>query len=110
VLGLVCGLACWIVSRHPGLIGLEEWFQDASFVNRGERDSAARVVVGLDDTSHAEVPEPLAWISPRLAEVDACLKGREAAAIGLDLTVPEELDDFPGPEGGGAGAGRRAGG
>jgi adenylate cyclase len=99
-IGLVCGLACWIVSRHPVLLGLEEWFQDANFVNRGVRDSESRVVVvGLDDNSLAEFPEPLAYISPRLGEVVTYLKGRGAEAIGLDLTVPEELDDFSGLKG-----------
>jgi adenylate cyclase len=82
------------------LLGLEEWFQDANFVNRGARDTDARVIiVGLDDVSLSEFPEPLAYISPRLAEVVDYLERQGAAAIGIDLMVPEELDDFPGLKG-----------
>ena len=98
-IGVVCGLACWLVSLHPVLRGLEEWCQDACFVYRGVRPSASRdhiVIVSLDDASVAELSKPLAFASPELAEVVDYLSGRQAAAIGLDVMVPEELDRFPG--------------
>ncbi len=81
---------------HPVLGGLEEWFQDGCFVNRGNRRSEARVViVQLDDASLAEIHKPLAFISDDLSRVIDDLHRRGAAAIGLDLMIPEDLDNFP---------------
>ncbi len=98
-LGLLCGLLCWMVSLHPLIRGLEEWFQDGCFVNRGNRRSDTRVVVvQLDDASLAELPKPLVFLSPELSEVVEDLSRRGASAIGLDLMIPEDLDHFPGLE------------
>jgi adenylate cyclase len=100
VIGLFCALTGLAATRHPGLRGLEEWFQDGCFVNRGGRHSTARVVVvQLDDASLAELPKPLAFISPELSEVVEDLARRGAAAIGLDLMISEDLDKFPGLDG-----------
>ena len=100
LIGALCGLASWLITLHPFFQGLEEWCQDACFAYRGRRDSAARVIlVGIDDATLAELPKPLAFASPELAEVVAYLASRRAAAIGLDVVVPEDLDDFPGLKG-----------
>ena len=99
-LGLLCGLACLLVAFHPVLRGLEEWLQDGCFANRGNRHSDARVVVvRIDDASLAELPKPLAFLSPELSEIVDYLDNRGAAAIGLDMMIPEDLDKFPGLEG-----------
>src|SRR5262249_29307343 len=85
LVGALCGLAAWAVAQQPLLRGLEDWLQDASFAWRGARPSATKVVVvGIDDTTLAGLPKPLAALSPELAAVVTYLKGRGAAAIGLD--------------------------
>jgi len=99
-IGLLCSLTALLAMHHPVLKGLEEWFQDSCFVNRGSRRSEARVVVvQLDDASLAELPKPLAFLSPELSEVVEDLARRGAGAIGLDLMIPEDLENFPGLEG-----------
>jgi class 3 adenylate cyclase/CHASE2 domain-containing sensor protein len=98
--GLACGLLGWAVAAQPAARGLEEWFQDAAFVDRGARVTATRlVVVGLDDASLRDLPKPMAFASPELAEVVEFLDRQGAAAVGIDVLVPEDLDTFPGLEG-----------
>ena len=66
-------------------------------VLRLPRRSSSRselVVVGLDDVSLRELPKPLVAISPELAEVVGDLDRRGAAAIGLDILVPDALDGY----------------
>jgi CHASE2 domain-containing sensor protein len=97
LIGALCGLASWLIALHPFFQGLEEWCQDACFSYRGRRDSAARVIlVGIDDATLAELPKPLAFASPELAEVVEFLDRQGAAAVGIDVLVPEDLDSFPG--------------
>jgi adenylate cyclase len=85
------------VALHPAARDLEDWSQDGCFVYRGARHSAANVViVGLDEDSLNDLPKPLAFISPELAKVVTYLKDRGAAAIGIDVLIPESLDAFEG--------------
>ena len=52
LVGLACGLLGWAVTVLPTGRRLEEWAQDAAFVDRGTRPSATRVVVvAIDDAS-----------------------------------------------------------
>jgi adenylate cyclase len=109
IVGVSCGVFAWLISLLPLLRGLEEWSQDGCFELRGRRTSAAKVViVGLDETSLSDLPKPLAFTSPELAEVVTYLHGRGASAIGLDVMVPEDLDDFPGIDRNGKELGRAA--
>jgi class 3 adenylate cyclase/CHASE2 domain-containing sensor protein len=95
LVGALCGLIAWAVAQQPLLRGLEDWLQDAGFAWRGARPSATKVVVvGIDDATLAGLPRPLAALSPELATVVTYLKARGAAAIGLDLIIPETLDDY----------------
>ena len=102
--GLACGLIGWSLAGSPVARGLEDWLQDAHFAAQGARATRSKVIiVSLDDDSLAALPKPLAAASPELAEVVAYLDGQEAAAIGLDVFVPETLDaydDKPGLGGG----------
>src|SRR5262249_35489000 len=50
------------------------------------------VIVGIDDDSLAALDKPLSMISPEIAEVLGHLHDRGAAAIGLDILVPDQLD------------------
>ena len=97
---MTCGLVSWLICLHPVLRYLEDWSQDAAFAYRDVRDSRTKVViVGLDDLSLDDLPKPMAFFSPEYAEVVGYLKARGASAIGMDVMVPESLDDFPGVEG-----------
>jgi adenylate cyclase len=95
IVGALCGLAAWAFAQQPLLRGLEDWLQDAGFAWRGTRPSATNVVViGIDDATLANLPRPLAALSPELAAVVTYLKDHGAAAVGLDLTIPDTLDDY----------------
>jgi adenylate cyclase len=89
-LGLACAAAAWWLTRTPLLAGLEDWMLDACFSWRSSRPTRARVVlVGIDEDSLRELNKPLAYLSPELAEVVTYAHGRGAAAIGLDVLLPE---------------------
>jgi adenylate cyclase len=91
-MGLLCGLAAWLVTRLAVIHGLEEWMLDGCFFHRGPRPSAARVVlIGLDEASLDELHKPLAFASPELARVVSYAKEQGAAALGLDLIVPASM-------------------
>ena len=68
LLGLCCGLASWLAATQPFGRGMEDWLQ--------------------------ELPKPLAATGPELAEVLADLDRRGAAAVGLDVLVPDALDRY----------------
>jgi len=83
---------------------LENLAQDKSFALRGTRASDAKLlIVALDDRSLDEFPKPLMYISPELAKVVTYLHDQHAAAIGVDLLVPDSqkgrLADLAAPEG-----------
>jgi adenylate cyclase len=92
LLGLACALVAWTLTRANVVRGLEDWMLDGCFFVRGGRATTARVVlIGLDDTSLDELQKSPADISPELAGVVRYLKNHGAAAIGIDLLVPETL-------------------
>jgi adenylate cyclase len=96
ILGLVCALAAWLLSRPPLLRGIDEWLFDACFQARGTRPTTAKIVlVGLDAESLERLGKPAAFLSPELAEVVAFLKQEGAAAIGIDLIIPKSLEQNP---------------
>jgi hypothetical protein len=52
LVGLACGLLGWALAVQPVGRRVEEWVQDAGFVDRGARPSATRViVVAIDNFS-----------------------------------------------------------
>src|SRR5208282_1659295 len=53
---------------------------------------------GLDEPSLDELGKPYVYLSPELAEVVAYVKNQGAAAIGIDLFIPEKLSRLPGLE------------
>ena len=94
--GVVCALVAWALARTSLLQGLEEWLHDACFLWRGARASTAKIVViGVDEQSADDLKKPLAYISPELAKVVTYAKGQGAAAIGIDLFVPESMQALP---------------
>lgn len=95
-LGVACALLAGLLARAPLARGLEEWLHDGLFAWRGARPSAARVVlVGLDDESLDALGKPAAYLSPELAEVVRHLRAQGAAAVGIDLLVPQSLSTLP---------------
>ena len=96
LLGLACALGVWVACRAPLLRNFEEWLQDGCFAFRGQRHPRARVlVVGLDDKSLAKLRKPLVHISPDLAKAVKYLSDKKAAAIGLDLMIPQDYQGLP---------------
>jgi adenylate cyclase len=98
VLGLACAVAAWLVAQYPLIRGLEDWLGDGLFHGRGPRSSQAQskiILVGLDDESLDELRKPAVYLSPELAEVMRCLHEHGAAAIGIDLLVPESMKSLP---------------
>lgn len=105
IVGALCGLISWLVALQPFVQGLEEWFQDAFISYRKPRDLATKVIlIGIDDATLGTLPKPLAAMSPELGKVVTYLHARGAAAIGLDLMVPETLDDYDREHGSDGGA------
>jgi adenylate cyclase len=95
-LGLLCALAAWLLSRTSTCRGLEDWTLDGCFFYRGTRPTQAHVViVGLDEDSLTNLKKPVPYVSPELAEVVRHLHQQGAAAIGIDLLVPERLSNLP---------------
>src|SRR5262249_22679582 len=91
--GALAAVAAWLLAQAYVMRGLENWMLDGCFDFRGTRPSAARVlIVGLDDVSLNELRKPLCFLSPELAEALRYLKNRRAAAVGIDLVVPDVLD------------------
>lgn len=94
-IGIACGVACWALALQPVGRGLEEWLQDANFAFRGGRTTKTKIViVALDDESLASLPKPMTAASPELAEVVTYLDNQGASAIGIDVFVPDTLDDY----------------
>lgn len=90
LVGVTCALLCWAMTQSAILQSMENWALDNCFVFRGRRPTAAKVViVAIDDESLDKLGKPLAFISPQLAKVITYLKSRNAAAVGVDMIVPE---------------------
>lgn len=91
--GAVCALAFCYFNDSVLIQSAERWAADASFWYRGQRTSSTRVViVTLDDASLSKLDKPLLFISPELAKVVRHLNEQGAAAIGIDLIVPESAE------------------
>lgn len=94
VVGLVCAVVCCGLNETVVMRGTENWALDNCFVLRGQRKSAAEVVVvGIDEDSLRDIKKPLAFISPELGEVVRYLNAEGASAIGLDFFVPADAED-----------------
>jgi adenylate cyclase len=92
-LGIVCASFSGAVSLLGPFRGMEEGLFDGWFYARGQRPTKAKVIlVGLDDLSLDQIGKPLVFLSPELAQAVTCLKQHGAAAIGLDLIVPQSLE------------------
>ncbi|MBY0525057.1 MAG: adenylate/guanylate cyclase domain-containing protein [Gemmataceae bacterium] len=100
-LGLICALIVWLLSRTDFARGLEDWALDGCFCVRGTRPTETRIVIiGLDEASLDELHKPYALISPELAEVVGYVDKQGAAAVGLDVLVPQSqsgLGDIASP-------------
>lgn len=95
LVGLICALAVWLAGFVPLVAGIDRWSLDHRFQMRGPRKTNAKVIlVSLDDPSLDEFKKPLLSLSPELASVVTFLKGQGAAAIGIDLIIPEALSGF----------------
>ena len=90
LLGVVCGLVCWGINDTEMVRWLEHWALDTLFVFRGTRGTSTKLmIIGIDDQSVCRLNKPIALISPELAKVVSFVQRRGAAAIGLDILVPE---------------------
>jgi adenylate cyclase len=76
--------------------GLEDWLLDGSFVLRGKRATSSHVLlVNIDDASLDQAKKPLLYFSPELADVVDYLHDQGAAAIGLDILIPQSYSTLP---------------
>jgi CHASE2 domain-containing sensor protein len=102
--GLLCGLAAWLLAPLPLMNRIEPALLRLHFAVRGERPSAAPIViVGVDDAFLDKLRKPLPQLSPELAKVVEFLDKQGAAAIGLDLMTPANLAAHPDLQAGGPG-------
>ena len=91
-LGIVAALAAWLIANHGVFRGMEDWLLDGNIVQRGTEPLGPEfVIIGVDEASLNALGKPLAYLSPELAKVVDYVHGQGAAAIGLDLLVPESL-------------------
>jgi adenylate cyclase len=86
LIGTVCALVCWGLSRTSLMRALENREFDGCFVHRGNRASSTNVViVAMDEASLDDLDKPLLFFSPELAKVVTYLHDQGAAAIGIDV-------------------------
>jgi CHASE2 domain-containing sensor protein len=96
LIGLLCALVTWGLAQVPMMRGLEDWLLDGSFVLRGKRATATKVLlVDIDDQSLDQLKKPLLFLSPELAEIVGYLNDQGAAAIGLDVLIPQSYSSLP---------------
>lgn len=96
LLGILCAGVAWLATHTAVLLSLEEWMQDGCFAFRGQRSTRARVlIVGLDEETLDGLKKPLLYTSPELAEVVSYFRAKGAAAIGLDVFVPDSYKALP---------------
>jgi adenylate cyclase len=94
--GLCCAVVAWLLAQASTFRGVEDWMLDGCFSFRGTRPTHARVVIiGLDDRGLDRLGEPLACISPEVAEVIRYAHQQGAADIGLDLFIPQSMSTLP---------------
>jgi adenylate cyclase len=111
VLGIVCALLAWYLSRTDVFAGLEDWILDGWVCYRGPRPTQSNIiVVGIDDKSIDALQKPIAFASPEIARVIDYLKSQEVSAVGLEAFVPASYSNMPEiKETNGTGAGRTLG-
>ena len=104
VAGMVCALLAWGLARVPMMRGLEDWLLDGCFVLRGHRATAAPILlIDIDDASLERLKKPAAFLSPELAEVVDHLHDQGAAAIGVDVLIPQSYTTLASLQAGGEG-------
>jgi class 3 adenylate cyclase/CHASE2 domain-containing sensor protein len=108
VRGAVCGLSCaviaWGLAQVPMVRGLEDWLLDGSFVLRGKRSTSSRIlVVDVDDASLRQLKKPMLYLSPELAAVVDYLSELGAAAVGVDILIPDTYSTLAALQRGGPG-------
>lgn len=96
-LGLIFALGVYFLMSGEGMLkGLEDWMLDGCFAWRGQRPTRARVVlIAIDEETLDSLHKSYAYISPELAEVVRYVNRHGAAAVGLDLIVPETMSTLP---------------
>jgi len=88
--GVLCALVTWSLAQVPMMRGLEDWLLDGSFVLRGKRATSSQVLlINIVDESLDQLKKPLLYLSPELAEVVGYLSNQGAAAVGLDILIPQ---------------------
>lgn len=94
--GVVVAVLVWLSVQARLFDGLEDWALDEAFVWRGNRPTAAKVVlIGIDDESIRRLGKNLSYMSPELAQVVRYAKAQGASAIGLDVLVHERQSANP---------------
>ena len=102
--GLVCALIALGLGQVPLVRGIEDWLLDGSFALRGQRATSTRILlVSIDDASLDERRKPAVFLSPELAETVRYLDQQGAAAIGIDVLIPQTLTTMPALQAGGEG-------
>jgi adenylate cyclase len=95
LLGLGCGLLVWLLSFTSEMRSIEDWYLDWCFDTRGQRHSAAKIVIiDLDEAFLDALGKPYMYLSPEVARVVRHAKRQGARAIALDVFVPDSLSDF----------------
>ncbi len=91
--GIVCALICWWMNQSVIVRSMENWALDNCFVFREKRPTNAKIVIlAIDDVSLDRLGKPLAFISPQLGKAVSYLKAQQAAAVGVDMIVPEWVE------------------
>jgi adenylate cyclase len=92
LLGLICAVSAWLLTRADIVRGVEDWMFDGCFSWRGKRPTRANIVIiGLDEPSLDALHKPAAYLSPELAEVVTYAHAQGATAIGVDVLVPDSM-------------------
>lgn len=96
LIGLVCALVCWGLSKLSVVQSLENWALDYCYVFRSNRTGPTEIViVALDDATLDSFKKPMMLITPELAEVVRHVRDRGAKAVGIDVLVPYSMGDVP---------------
>ena len=85
-----------VLAQVPMMRGLEDWLLDGSFVLRGTRATAAKVLlVDIDDQSLDQLKKPLLFLSPELAEIWIISTIREPPPSASTFSFPESYSSLP---------------
>ena len=93
--GVGCTAVVWYLTTMSVFVGMEDWMLDGAFISRGKRPTKTKVVlVAIDERSLRELRKSTTQISPELALVVRHAHAQGAAAIGVDLFVPDDMKEF----------------